>query len=409
MQESEVNYTTGACGHPVIAVGYEGSVARKRVENEPCEQCKLKESEMKTCIDQFQGDSYTLFHGDCCQVIKGIPDNSIDFCIHSPPFSTLYIYSDSEADMGNCASNDEFLRHYSYLIPELFRVTVPGRLCAVHCKDLPKYKGRDGEVGLIDFPGMIVQEFEDAGWTYHSHVTIWKCPVTERERTNNLGLLHKTVRSDSSRIRQGMADYLLVFRKNTMETTLSDKPIVRERGFQRFIGNPDYHPLTTDWHPSPYARTDKRGVTLASAMIGEEEEDDIDKSVILWRRYAEPVWWDICQTNVLNFKLARSEKDEKHICPLQIDLIERAIELWTNPGDVVLSPFAGIGSEIVGAIRTGRKGIGIELKPEYFEISKRHCKAAEAEASAPVLFDLEEAASATPVGEQTASPVVIDL
>lgn len=338
------------------------------------------------CLNQESGKNWTLYHGDSCQVIHGIPDNSIDFCIHSPPFSTLYIYSDSEADMGNCTDNEEFLRHYSYLIRELFRVTVPGRLCAVHCKDLPKYLNRDGEAGLIDFPGMIVQEFEDAGWTYHSHVTIWKCPVTERERTNNHGLLHKTVLKDSSGCRQGMADYLLVFRKNTSGTMVSDKPIHRKRGFERFIGNPEFDPFVrSSWHPSPYARTGTRGVTLGSAITGEESEDDIDKSIIIWRRYAEPVWWDVDQTDVLNFKIATDSKDEKHICPLQMGVIERAIELWTNPGDVVLTPFGGVGSEGVGAVRLGRKAVLIELKESYFKVAARHLRTAENEFEAPKL------------------------
>lgn len=346
------------------------------------------------CIQQAHGKNWSIYNGDCCQLIAGIPDNSIDFCIHSPPFSTLYIYSDSEADMGNCADNDEFFRHYSFLIGELHRVTVPGRLCAVHCKDLPKYLNRDGEAGLIDFPGMIVQEFEDAGWTYHSHVTIWKCPVTERERTNNHGLLHKTVMKDSSGLRQGMADYLLVFRKPS-GTMLSDKPIERKRGFDRFIGNQRFHPLTSSYHPSPYARTGTRG--LGELDISSDGDDllaeaqlldrDINKSIIIWRRYAEPVWWDIDQTNVLNYKIAKDDKDEKHICPLQCDLIERAIQTWTNPGDTVLTPFAGIGSEVVGAVKLGRKGVGFELKGEYFKHATANCKIAEADASRPTLFD----------------------
>ncbi len=322
------------------------------------------------CIDQHQSEDFTLYNGDCVEVIKGIPESSIDFCIHSPPFSTLYIYSDSESDMGNCRDNAEFIRHYSFLITELYRVTVPGRLCAVHCKDLPKYKNRDGSAGLIDFPGMIIQEFESNGWVYHSHVTIWKCPVTERERTNNHGLLHKTIKSDSSGVRQGMADYLLVFRKPTSDGTLkSDKPVSRPTGLERFIGDPRFDPRSSDYHPSPFART------------GFME----DESVSIWRRYAEPVWWDIDQTDVLNHKIARSEKDERHICPLQVGLIKRAIDLWTNPGDVVLTPFAGVGSEVVGAIQTGRKGIGIELKPEYYKVAVKFCRAAEREKNRPTL------------------------
>ncbi len=322
------------------------------------------------CIDQASGDNWTLYHGDCCEVIKGIPDSSIDFCIHSPPFSNIYVYSDSDSDMGNCRDNVEFINHYSYLIGELLRVTVPGRLCAVHCKDLPLYKNRDGNAGLIDFPGMIIQEFGLHGWVYHSRVTIWKCPVTERERTNNHGLLHKTIKADSSGVRQGMADFLLVFRKPTSDGSLkSDKPVERPQGISRYIGETRFDPRNSDYHPSPFART------------GFME----DESVAVWRRYAEPVWWDVDQTDVLNFKIARGSKDEKHICPLQMGLIMRAIDLWTLPGDVVLTPFGGVGSEVVGAIRTGRKGIGIELKPEYFKVAQKFCRVAEKDANQPTL------------------------
>lgn len=304
---------------------------------------------MSKILDQASGRDWTLFNGDCCEVLQGIPEDSIDFCVHSPPFSSLYIYSDSENDMGNAASDEEFFQHYAFAIRELLRVTVPGRLCAVHCKDLPRYANVYGTTGLIDFPGACIQEFEEAGWVYHSRVTIWKCPVTERERTNNNGLLHKTVKRDTSQVRQGMADYLLVFRKPPGDGTLmSRKPIVRPKGFSRYIGQAG---SSNDQHPSPYCR----------------KTSSTDPSIDIWRRYAEPVWWDVNQTDVLNFKLARSEKDERHICPLQLDLIERSVELWSAPGDVVLSPFAGVGSEGVGSLRAGRKFIGIELKRSYFD------------------------------------------
>lgn len=349
-------------------------------------QRKSQKGRGVNCIQQQSGKSWSLYHGDSCQVMVGIPDNTIDFCVHSPPFSALFIYSDSEADMGNCADEKEFFTHYKFVIDQLHRVTVPGRLCAVHCKDLPKYLSRDGEAGLIDFPGMIIQEFEDAGWTYHSHVTIWKCPVTERERTNNHGLLHKTVMKDSSGLRQGMADYLLVFRKPS-GSMLSDKPIARPRGFSRYIGQEKYHPLVSSWHPSPHARTGTRGVMLDTARIDDEENGDVDRSILIWRRYAEPVWWDIDQMDTLNYKIACEAKDEKHICPLQMGVIERAIDIWTLPGEVVLTPFAGVGSEVVGAIRMGRRGVGIELKEAYYNHAGKNCRVAEAEAGTPKLFD----------------------
>ena len=322
-------------------------------------------------INQEFGKEFALYNGDCCDVLRGMEDESVGMVLHSPPFSSLYIYSDSIADMGNASSDEEFFRHYSFAIKELYRVTEKGRCCAVHCKDLPRYANVHGTTGLIDFPGACIQEFESAGWVYHSRVTIWKCPVTERERTNNNGLLHKTVKRDGSQLRQGMADYLLVFRKPPADGLLADNPVDRPKGFALYVGQ-----VATDdlFHPSPFAR--KKGSS--------------DPSIDIWRRYAEPVWWDIQQTNVLNFKVATTDKDEKHICPLQLDLCERAIEIWSNPGDVILSPFAGIGSEGVAAIRCRRKFIGVELKESYFEWAVRYLANAEKEASVPTLFDTRE-------------------
>jgi DNA modification methylase len=312
-----------------------------------------------------------MFNGDSCQVLKGIPSNSIDFGIHSPPFANLYTYSNSEADLGNCVDDDEFIRHYEYIISELFRTTVYGRLCAVHCKDLPRYANRDDTAGLKDFPGKIIAAFERHNWSFHSRVTIWKCPVVERERTNNNGLLHKTALRDRSQLRQGMADYLIVFRKPPLEGLMSDKPIRKYHditkylsdgttytesvpvGFKVYVG--DLDPRHSDEHPSKFARKRSHGESRDTSSIN------------IWRRYAEPVWWDIQQTDVLNnWNQSGNEKDERHICPLQLQLIERSVELWSNPCDTVLSPFAGIGSEGVGALRHGRKFVGCELKTEYY-------------------------------------------
>ena len=337
-------------------------------------------------------------------MIREVPDNSIEFGIHSPPFANLYIYSDSEADMGNCADDEEFIKHYEFLIGEMFRATVPGRLCAVHCKDLPKYANRDDTAGLKDFPGQIIAAYERHGWSFHSRVTIWKCPVTERERTNNNGLLHKTVLRDRSQLRQGMADYLIVFRKPPVGTLMSDKPITRTvektivdgdgltgtvevpAGFDGFVGDPKFDPRTSDYHPSPYARGRNK------------KREEHSESIDVWRRYAEPVWWDISQTDVLNKKEARSESDERHICPLQLGLIRRAVAIWSMPGEVVFSPFAGIGSEGVGAIQMGRKFFGIELKKEYYDKAIENLDEACKQVSRPktsgrLLFDMEEAAS----------------
>ena len=312
--------------------------------------------QLPTVISEASGDNWHLYLGDCCQVIQGLPDESIDLCIHSPPFSNLYIYSDSEADMGNAATDEEFLQHYGFLISELFRVTVSGRLCVVHCKDLPKYANRDDTAGLKDFPGEIRIAFENCGWSFHSRVCIWKCPVVERERTNNNGLLHKTVLRDRSQLRQGMADYLMIFRKPPVGSLMSAKPISEPLGFEYYSGPNNLDPRQTDNHPSRFARG--RG-----KKSGEHEHQS---SINIWRRYAEPVWWDIDQMDVLNYRTAKGDKDERHICPLQLGLIERCVQIWSLPGEVVFSPFAGIGSEGVGALRLGRKFVGVELKPEYF-------------------------------------------
>lgn len=281
------------------------------------------------------GHDWELRLGDCVQETMKLADNSIDFSIFSPPFSTLYIYSDSIADMGNTADDEEFFEHFEFLIPELHRVTVPGRLCAVHCKDLPLYKNRDGAAGLRDFPGEIIRRFEKHGWTYHSRVTIWKDPVIEMQRTKNHGLLYKNFQVRGEVCRQGMADYVIVFRKwQGVDITTSPKPIIHSR---------------------------------------------VEFPLEVWQRYASPVWFDIDQTNVLNFDIARDSQDEKHICPLQLDVIQRCIELWTNPGDVVLSPFAGVGSEGYVTLKNGRKFIGIELKRSYWQLAQRYLKEVEAQ------------------------------
>lgn len=313
-------------------------------------------------INQKIGKNYALYNGDSCEVLKGIPDNSIHFSIYSPPFSNLYIYSDSVADMGNSADDEEFMKHYDFVIRDLHRVTMPGRLSAVHCKDLPLYHNRDGAAGLKDFPGMIIRAHEAAGWTYHSRVTIWKDPVIEMQRTKNHGLLHKNFAVRAEVTRQGMADYLIVFRKwEGVEGTESTEPVKHDRKPGDYIGeNP----------PTEY-------------------DSDRDYSIQVWQRYASPVWFDIQQTNVLNIRQAREDKDEKHICPLQLDVIERSVDLWTNKGDVVLSPFAGIGSEGYSALKMGRKYIGIELKESYFDVAYSNLDQVEEEIDTPTLFDMD--------------------
>lgn len=286
-------------------------------------------------IEQAQGDNWVMYLGDCVEVIKGIPDSSIDYCVSSPPFGNTYIYSDSANDMGNCTDDEEFMQHYGFLIHELWRVTVPGRLCSVHCKDLPLYMNRDGAAGLRDFPGAIVREFEKHGWVYHSRVTIWKDPVIEMQRTKNHGLLYKNFQVRGEVCRQGMADFVITFRK---------------------------------WDDSAEKEKEK-------PVIHNSNEFSLD----VWQRWASPVWMDIDQTDVLNYQIAKEDKDEKHVCPLQLGVIKRCVELWTNKGDVVLSPFAGVGSEGYESLLAGRKFIGIELKKSYFELAIKYLKQAELE------------------------------
>lgn len=286
-------------------------------------------------INQASGNDWTLYCGDSVEVIKGIPDSSVDFSIYSPPFSNLYIYSNSVSDMGNAANHAEFFKHYEYLLTELHRITVPGRLVSVHCKDLPLYHGRDGAAGLYDFPGDCIQAHKRTGWTFHSRVTIWKDPVIEMQRTKNHGLLYKNFKVRGEVCRQGMADYVLTFRKwEGVDGTESTKPV---------------------------------------------EHRNTDFPLDVWQRWASPVWMDIDQTNTLNYLMAREGEDERHICPLQLDVIERCIALWSNPGDVVFSPFAGIGSEGVMALKAGRKFIGIELKESYFDWAAKHMGQADLE------------------------------
>lgn len=308
------------------------------------------------------GPGWEVQLGDSVELMRHLPDNHIRFSIFSPPFSNLYIYSDSIRDMGNTADDQEFFTAFGFIAQELYRATLPGRVTAIHCKDLPTYRGRDGASGLKDFPGEIIRLFESHGWDFHSRVTIWKCPVTERERTNNNGLLHKTVTRDSSQLRMGMADYLIVMRKTpTGDSNLSDTPIARPNGFEIYQGESD--PRKNGFHPSPYART---------------EFDGKRDSIAIWRRYAEPVWWDVDQTDVLNIKKSKTEGEERHICPLQMGVIRRAIEIWSLPEELVFSPFGGIGSEGVGALEMGRTCLLMELKRSYFDIAVKNLTAAEA-------------------------------
>lgn len=283
---------------------------------------------------KVEAEEYTLIKGDCVQELANIPDESIGFSIFSPPFADLYTYSDKLEDMGNSRDYNEFLEAFRFLVKDLFRVLWSGRNVAVHCMDLPIQKGKEGYIGLRDFSGMILQAFNDAGFIYHSRVTIWKNPVTEMQRTKALGLLHKQVKKDAAMSRVGIPDYLLVFRKP---------------------GD----------HNNPVR---------------------CDIPVDLWQQYASPVWMDIDYGNTLNAREGRADKDEKHICPLQLETIERAIHLWTNKGDKVLSPFAGIGSEVYQAVLMDRYGVGIELKDSYFSTAVKNLESATKQKQQSSLF-----------------------
>lgn len=296
------------------------------------------------CMGEASGAMWQAWHGDCVDVCRQFPDSSIDFSVFSPPFGDLFTYSDSAADLGNSSCNGQFFEHYSFLVDELFRLTKPGRLCAVHCSDLPMRKWIEGHVAINAFSDAVSARHREAGWLLHSRITIWKDPVVEMQRTKALGLLYKQLKKDSAMSRAGMPDYVLVFRK-----------------------------------PGENA-----------APIEHKPEDF---PVERWQQWASPVWMDISQTNVLNGRMAREGNDERHICPLQLDLIERAITLWSNPGETVLSPFMGIGSEGVSALKLKRRFVGVELKDSYFQQAARYLEGAEREASMPSLFDaLGEAA-----------------
>ena len=278
-------------------------------------------------LEQAIDEKYAIYNADCVEITRHIPNNSIHYTLFSPPFASLYTYSNSDRDMGNCKGDDEFIEHFKFLVKELYRITMPGRLLSFHCMDLPLLKSKDGVIGLKDFPAILRQIFEDCGFIYHSKVTIWKNPVTEMQRTKALGLLHKQIRKDSSMSRQGIPDYVITMRKP------GDNPEMISHTHESF-------PVDT------------------------------------WQKYASPVWMDIRQSDTLQKNSARNEKDEKHICPLQLEVIQRCIELWTNPNDIVLDPFAGIGSVPYVALRMNRRGVGCELKESYYQQAKSNLEIA---------------------------------
>jgi hypothetical protein len=283
------------------------------------------------CLSAAKGNNWQAVHGDCVDVLTQLPDASIGFSVYSPPFGSLFVYSESAADMGN-STDDEFRDHYAFMVAEKLRVTMPGRLTAVHCSDLPMTKWKDGAVGIKDFSGDIIRAHEDAGWIYHGRRTIWKCPVVEMTRTKHVGLLYKQLQKDSSKSRGGMPDYLLTF-------------------------------IKPGDNPDPINHT------------------PADFPLEQWQEWASPVWMTVDQSNVLNVRMARDNSDERHLCPLQLDVIDRALIMWSNKGDIVLSPFMGIGSEGVQSLKQGRKFFGIELKDSYWKQACKYLDQEEAQSS----------------------------
>lgn len=292
-------------------------------------------------LKQEVKQEYSIYNGDCVEVLQSVPDDSIHYSIFSPPFVSLYTYSDDERDMANSKTATEFFEHFKFLIRELYRTIKPGRLVSIHCMVLPALKSHDGFIGLKDFRGDIIRAFEDEGWIYHSEVCIWKDPVTAMYRTKALGLLYKQLRKDSCMSRQGIPDYVVTMRKPGENT----EPVEHTK---------DNFPLET------------------------------------WQKWASPVWTDIDQGNTLQYQSAREDKDEKHICPLQLDVIYRCIHLWSNPGDIVLSPFMGIGSEGYEAIKEGRRFIGTELKESYYEQARKNLDSAILQKNQLTLMDLQQ-------------------
>jgi len=268
-------------------------------------------------LGQNEGNDWVAYHGDCVDVVGGLSDDSIHYSVFSPPFASLYTYSASERDMGNCSNSEQFFEHVRHLYRELFRVTKPGRLCSQHCMLLPTSKARDGYIGLADFRGDIIRAMAAEGWIHHSEVVIWKDPVTAMHRTKALGLLHKQLKKDSAMSRQGIPDYVVTFRK-------------------------------PGENPERVSHTDE------SYPVSE------------WQQVASPIWTDIDPNDTLQYQSAREHEDERHICPLQLEVIRRCLRLWTNERDTVLSPFAGIGSEGHVALEMGRRFVGVELKGSYY-------------------------------------------
>lgn len=308
-------------------------------------------------MDQKIGNDYALYNGDCVEVMQGIPTNSIDYSIFSPPFASLYTYSNSDRDMGNSRNRSEFYEHYKHLTKEQFRTTKTGRLLSFHCMNLPTNKTKDGYIGIIDFRGELIKLYQEAGFIFHSEVVIWKDPVISMQRTKALGLLHKQMVKDSAMSRQGIPDYLVTMRKPG-----ENKKRVKGE-FDHYEGN---HKINVDERFSINVWQKYADPTPDDLNYYEEDIKFLEQHYKVWR--------DINPSDTLQFRNAKSDKDERHICPLQLSVIHRGLQMWSNPGDVILSPFSGICSEGYEAIKMGRKFIGVELKESYYKIGFSNIK-----------------------------------
>ena len=297
-------------------------------------------------LKKYITEDYALYNGDSCEILPMIPENSIHMEVYSPPFSSLYTYSNSDRDLGNSKSDEQFFTHFRFITKELYRVLMPGRIMAVHCMNLPTSKERDGYIGIKDFRGDLIREFQEVGFIYHAEVCIWKNPVTAMQRTKALGLLHKQLKKDSCMSRMGIPDYVIFMRKP------GENP-------ERVTHTNESFPVAT-WQE--YASP-------------------------IWEYEHSPVWWDINQSDTLNVQMARDGRDERHIAPLQLSVIQRCIEMYTNPGDTILSPFGGIMSEPYQAVKMGRKAIAIELKESYFNAGVENMRSLDAEKAQMNIFD----------------------
>lgn len=315
-------------------------------------------------IAQEITDQYALYNGDCIECMGELPDGCVHLSVYSPPFGGLYHYSSSDRDLSNCVSYEQFFEHYRFVVQALFRLTMPGRMTAVHCMDVPS--GNSGTDHLIDFPGDIIRLHQKEGWNYIARYVVWKEPLAVRNRTMAKNLAHKTIVDDSSRCSVASADYLLVFRRKGENPV----PIAHPVGLLTYAGG----------------RQPPTDVLRYKGWTGNQIENKY--SHWIWRQYASAFWDDVRMGRVLPFKTSRDENDEKHVHPLQLDVIERVVQLWSNPGETVLTPFMGVGSEVFGAVQAGRRGIGFELKPSYWNQAVRNLATVHADAPArPDVFE----------------------